>query len=463
MAREKMKDIIVLLPGILGSTLQKNGKDVWGISAGAVSNALWNLGANVQDLAIPDDQHDNPDYDDGVTATRLIPDAHLIPWFWKIDGYTLVSKTLKEHFELEEGRNYFEFAYDWRRDNRIAARRLWQQSRKWLADWRESSGNQDARLILIAHSMGGMVARYFLEVLEGWRDTRLLTTFGTPYRGSVNALNFIVNGLVKKVGFITLIDLSKMLRSFTSVYQLLPIYPCLDQGDGNLIKLDEAAGVPNLDAQRVKGAFNFQQEINDAVAENLKSEDYRDNGYSLHPVVGIYQPTFQSAQFSGGVYEAFQEYKNEDLTGDGTVPRISAIPLEMKNQNSAIFASEQHASLQNAASVLWQVRGLLSGLSIDFDKFKDLTGSQIGLEIDDAFEVAEPITVRARTEKKSNLTATIDDINTNAVIARSQLNKGIGEWQTAEFPPLSAGSYRVNVFDEKTEDYSVSDLFLVLP
>lgn len=462
MAREKMKDVIVLLPGVLGSVLQKNGKDVWGLSVGAFSNALWNLGANVQDLAIPDDQLDNLDYDDGVVASRLIPDAHLVPWFWKIDGYTLISETLKANFELEDGQNYFEFPYDWRRDNRIAARRLRQQSHQWLANWRERSGNKDARLILIGHSMGGIVSRYFLEVLEGWRDTRMLITFGTPFRGSMNALSFIVNGMVKKVGFIKLIDFSKMLRSFTSSYQLLPIYSCLDRGDGKLVKLNEVTDVPNLDPQRVKIAFDFQQEINDAVQENLKNEDYRNNGYSLHPIVGIYQPTFQSAQFSNGVFEALQEYEGEDLAGDGTVPRVSAIPIEMKDQNSAIFASEQHASLQNAPSVLTQVRGLLSGLSIDFDKFKDLAGSHIGLKIDDAFQVGEPVAVRARSEINANLIATITDVKTNAVIVRNQLNKGIGEWQTVEFSPLPESSYRITIVNEKNDANFVSDLFMVL-
>jgi hypothetical protein len=33
--------------------------------------------------------------------------------------------------------------------------------------------------------MGGLVARHYLEVFDGWRDTRMLVTFGTPYRGSV--------------------------------------------------------------------------------------------------------------------------------------------------------------------------------------------------------------------------------------------------------------------------------------
>ena len=80
--------------------------------------------------------------------------------------------------------------------------------------------------------MGGLVARYFLECLDGWRDTRMLITFGTPHRGSLNAVDFLVNGFVKKLGPLKVADLSDLLRSLTSVYQLLPIYPCVDLGPG---------------------------------------------------------------------------------------------------------------------------------------------------------------------------------------------------------------------------------------
>jgi triacylglycerol esterase/lipase EstA (alpha/beta hydrolase family) len=59
----------------------------------------------------------------------------------------------------------------------------------WLKAWRESSGNKDAKLILVGHSMGGVISRYYLECLDGWRDTRTLVTFGTPYRGSLKAIS----------------------------------------------------------------------------------------------------------------------------------------------------------------------------------------------------------------------------------------------------------------------------------
>ena len=94
-----------------------------------------------------------------------------------------------------------------------------------LAVWRRYTGNPDAKTILLAHSMGGLVARYYLEALEGHRDARALITFGTPYRGAPQALEPLVNGMRK--GWL---DLTSMIRSFTSVYQLLPIYQCIDTG-----------------------------------------------------------------------------------------------------------------------------------------------------------------------------------------------------------------------------------------
>ena len=76
------------------------------------------------------------------------------------------------------------------------------------------------RVALIAHSMGGLVSRYYLEVLEGWRDCRALITFGTPYRGAVNAVGFIANGY-KQIG----LDLTAVLRSCPAVRMIRPM-PC---------------------------------------------------------------------------------------------------------------------------------------------------------------------------------------------------------------------------------------------
>lgn len=184
MPRYAMKDVMVLLPGIAGSVLKKDGAVVWGYSAGSIGKALLTLGGTMQRaLVLPHDDPEIDDLDDGIVADALMPDLHLLPGLWKIDGYGRIADAIKAGFEVTEGKNFFRFPYDWRRHNKVAARKLARQAKQWLADWRESSGNSDAKLLLICHSMGGLVARYFVECMEGWTDTRALVSFRNALPG----------------------------------------------------------------------------------------------------------------------------------------------------------------------------------------------------------------------------------------------------------------------------------------
>ncbi|MEM9008559.1 MAG: lecithin--cholesterol acyltransferase, partial [Cyanobacteria bacterium P01_F01_bin.86] len=196
-----MKDMVVILPGILGSVLQKDGKDIWAISGQSIWNILTNADKAIADLKLGEDDPEKFDLGDGIRTTRLMADAHLVPGLVKIDGYTQTSKLITDNFDVTPGdiyndpedkaANFYHFPYDWRRDNRANARILKHFLDMRLKRWREVSGAQDAKVILMAHSMGGLVSRYYLEVLGGWQDARALFTFGTPYRGSFNAVNFI--------------------------------------------------------------------------------------------------------------------------------------------------------------------------------------------------------------------------------------------------------------------------------
>ena len=87
MAKQPMGDVVVLLPGILGSVLQRDGKDVWAMSAGAAFRALFSFGGSIKKLELDGDDPDVDDLGDGVTAPRILPDLHIVPGLWKIDGY----------------------------------------------------------------------------------------------------------------------------------------------------------------------------------------------------------------------------------------------------------------------------------------------------------------------------------------------------------------------------------------
>lgn len=361
-------DLVVVLPGISGSVLAKDGREVWGTSSGAIWRVVSSGGESIKSLELtaPDDPTLD-DLGDGVTAIRLVPDLHIITGLWKIDGYSGIIARLQSALGLEIGKNLFEYPYDWRRDNRVSARRLQRLCRQWLDAWRQVSGNPQAKLVLVAHSMGGLIARYFLEVLAGWRDARALISFGTPYRGSLNALGYLANGYAKGIGPLS-VDLSSTLRSFTAVYQLLPAYACLDSGSGDLKRVGEVQGIPGVDALRAAQALAFYREIGKAAEDNANLEDYRNAKYEIFPIVGIDQPTFQSASLAGGRVTLLQTIGGKDTSGHGTVPRISATPLELSKDHREIYVAEAHASLQNFDAALVNLTAVLSGTQIDLSR-----------------------------------------------------------------------------------------------
>ncbi|HET9441982.1 MAG TPA: hypothetical protein VFO65_01595 [Acidimicrobiales bacterium] len=458
MAKHPMGDVIVLLPGILGSVLERDGEEVWAPTPGAAWRALRSLGRNVKALRLTDDPVDEDVLDDGVTATRLVPDVHLVPGLWGIDGYSGIRRMILDSFDVVPGVTYLEHAYDWRRDNRVAARLLKARLDPALAEARKA--NPDAKAVLVGHSMGGLVARWYLEKLDGWRDTRRLVTFGTPYRGSLNALDFIANGFVKKVGPFTVADLSELLLSLTSVYQLLPVYPCLDLGGPELVRVAESEGVPHLDTKRAVAALtDFHRAIEAAVAQRPE------HAYEIHPVVGLTQPTLQSAALAGGAVKLLRSRLGNDESGDGTVPRVSATPIELGDNPSAVYASQKHASLQNADSVQTQLLGVLSQIA----GLGSIRETRLGLsvELDPVFEAGEPVglTVGA-TVPNLTLAATVTDLGTGVSDGPHPLREDGDTGFSLELAPRPPGDYRVTV---QGTDVSaqvvqpVTDVFMVVP
>ena len=458
MPRKVMRDVVICLPGITGSVLKKDGRDVWNLSGGALFNALRTLGRNIGDLKLEDDPADVDDLGDGITAPAVIRDVHLIPGLWKIDGYTKLVRHIETTFDVTHGQNLFEFPYDWRRDNRVAARRLQRQGREWLQRWRASSGAADAKLVLVGHSMGGLISRYFLECLDGWRDTRTLVTFGTPYRGSLNALETLVNG--KKIKFL---DLTDVARSFTSIHQLLPTYPCYDGGDGRLARVD-AGGIPHLDAGKAQAALGFHREIAGAVEGHLAEQEYLDARYGLGRIVGIKQPTLQSATRDGDRIRVSRAIGGADPGGDGTVPRPSATPLEFQDDQGAAFSAERHASLQNDDHVLLQLTGVLTGNAIDWSRFRSAVPMiDVGLDVPDLAPPGDPLVVRARPDREpaGGLLAMAVDVESGAERARAPLAPRPDGWHEAELAGLPEGLYRVTVLGAGAVE-PVTDLVTVL-
>lgn len=455
------QDLVIFLPGIMGSVLQKNGKDVWALSAQGAYGALTSLGKDLTRLTLKHDSPDAADLGDEVVATALFSDVHLIPGLWKIDGYDKVRAALARRAALRPGENYIEFPYDWRRDNRSSARKLEKNLPAWLERWRKMSGNNQAKVTFIAHSMGGLVARYYIECLGGWKTTRQLITIGTPFRGSLNALDFLSNGHYTDFAGMRIADLSALVRSFSSVYQLLPRYPCVDLGDKILRRPGEIGGIPNVDAARAKAALEFHHEIDRAVQRNAALPEYLNSGYFMRPIVGMYQRTKQAARLEGSKLAMRFELNGRDEGGDGTVPAPSAIPLggdttqQKAIDNSAAYFAGLHSSLQNLEPVSVHTSALL--LDRDFDEYR--SSLRYALQVEDVYTQKQPVVLVCSSESRATATLSIAEQNGSIRWAREGIVLHGREQTSVQVPPLTPGSYRATLYIAGRPQ--MSDVFIV--
>lgn len=449
-------DLVIVIPGLIGSVLEKDGKAIWGYTLGAAWRVVAGGALDLLQLKGADDERD--DLGDGIKATGLISDVQLIPGLWKLEGYSILAEKLVGDMKLVRNENYREFPYDWRRNNRVSAKKLAALVPGWLQEWRDKSGNVQAKVIFVVHSMGGLVARYYVECLGGWKTTRTLLSFGTPYRGSGNALGYICNGFSWDVGPLKAFDGTKAIRSFDSIYQLLPTYPFVDVGSTDLARVGDIE-LPNLDRRRASAAAAFHHEIETAQAANAKDEAYAVSGPKVRPVVGIEQPTLQSAKFDGATLEMLRSLGGRDLKGDGTVPRPSAIPLEL-TQQSASYVATTHSALQRDDGALGHVRGVLTEADIDLSKFREVGVGTLGLDLQHAYAADRAVEISAvASDYVQSIPGRITRLDAAQEETTITLRPAGGDKYVGSVK-LPAGLYRVNVAEQGF--HPVSDVFLVL-
>lgn len=443
--------VVVVIPGILGTTLTKDGKNIWDLNLLPIVGAAWN-GGGAQALALTEPDSQDEDLGDGVVAAHLVSSIEAVPGFWKLGGYSRMMEALRGVPGLTEGKNLFAFPYDWRRDNRVSARRLKKQTADWLATWQQSSGNANARLVLIAHSMGGLVASYFLNCLEGWRDVHTVIDMGVPYRGSAKALDFLANGFFGISGLAG----KESFASMDSVYQLLPTYKFVE-ADGALYRPHEIL-VAGVDASRAKTAWEFHEELTVARNKNAALDGY--DRVIIKPVVGVKQTTGQSAQLNGTKLKiANSEAAGGDHSGDGTVPRVSTTPVD-GNDAATMFVANQHAALAGDAIVLDHICAILGGTTIDMSQYRASTLSKVlSLHLPEIAIAGEAIRISAvASEHHQFLNADIADANGKTV---RQVRMFPTDGAHAAETTLPAGLYWVNVSGQRA--HTVGDVLVVLP
>jgi hypothetical protein len=218
---------VIVRPGVLGSRLEsrETGRSLW-------PGSLFDLvtGRRFAALALPLDPE---------AARDVVPGAVFFEAFGR-DYYGTIVRTLTEAGgdrcvpagALTPEADCVLLAWDWRRDLVEAAA----QVDEVIAELRRLRGDPALRVDLVAHSAGGLVARYFVrfggrDVLDAAQPETLLdpaaaaavrrvVLIGTPNYGSISTLQLAITGNDLGFGLATIPP--EVMATMPSLFQLLP-------------------------------------------------------------------------------------------------------------------------------------------------------------------------------------------------------------------------------------------------
>jgi pimeloyl-ACP methyl ester carboxylesterase len=446
-----MNDLVVVIPGIFGSRLvrQKHGKSVrvWDLSLRTLPHTLVELATS--DAVV------QPSASDGITADGLISEPSWLPDFFGVDGYT----TMVDHLQQRLGQRLLTFAYDWRKSNVTSAQQLADAAIPFLKDWRLQTGDDDCRLVLVCHSMGGLVARYFCEELGGAEYTRKIITFGTPHRGALKALSALVGP--KRWGFF---DASRLVSAWPSVWEMLPQYPCLLQADGGCAHLVDA-GLPGLASPRFTAAQEFWARIRTPADARVAAKT--EQPYEQQVFFGRVQTTPQYAKPDGNRVREISPGRDglEDRGGDGTVPSFAAIPIEWDTTELALPLLDKHAALATRLSALEHLLNTLDAEDVSRDKGAaatpdDLDGPGLVLNVPAMVQHGDKVVVELITTSAPKVTVEVTDHQsglTRPAFAEYTADGDRGYLLQADLGVLGPGTYTVKTLTLRP----VSDHILV--
>lgn len=232
------KPPVIVIPGILGSELinSKNGEKVWPSAFRTSEEGLpmsSDLSSNRDDL-VPGKIIET------VRLARVLPEVYV---------YRDLLEALRHYAGYREGDwdnpgadggsdTFYVFAYDWRKDNVANAIQLTHQ----IEHLKKELHQPDLKFNIIAHSMGGLIARYAALYGDqdlpkddslpqpnwaGARNIGKIVMIGAPNEGSADAFATLIagysitEGLRRRVPLLNKLSAEDAVRT-PSVFQLLP-------------------------------------------------------------------------------------------------------------------------------------------------------------------------------------------------------------------------------------------------
>ncbi|KAL3666109.1 hypothetical protein V7S43_008900 [Phytophthora oleae] len=315
---------------------------------------------------------------------------------------------LVDHFELDP-EQLIVASYDWRLPpSKLQERDKYFYSLKKKIEYTVELDGNNGGLVVIAHSMGSGVFRYFLEWLkeevgrnnwQKWIDTHISAYFavGSPLLGSAESLELISSGLTEGLP-ITQSDMRKLVVSFGSILSFMPIPSGLNSAkdDDVLITVRSQHGLipgndPVLSRNYTSADIASGQLFRDMSAydpvfgklEALRKKFYVEDPVldffkpwerppiaSVYSVYGVNVPTktffeYENAETPGHWFQV--QFMNEEgqeptcsKTGDGTVPyhSLSWAHTWLGSKGSSVRVTQTPQSVYFSAENITRVRAV---------------------------------------------------------------------------------------------------------
>jgi pimeloyl-ACP methyl ester carboxylesterase len=249
------------------------------------------------------------------------------------------------------------FWFDWRKDLDLAADELNRQINGWF--------DNNAPVHIVAHSMGGLVARTFIKKYGGrwktmWdRDGNgkaggRLVMLGTPNQGSF-AIPQVITGLediIRKIALVdirhSVHDLLATFNSFVGSYQMLP----------SPLAMPAINGLYNSGTYSRFNVNVPQPHLDNALVHHQWLQDVLDFDRMIY-IAGYDQPTFCNVSD----WTKLDKTEGYQLTqaGDGRVPHELGLLFspDKKQQVLTYYIKENHGNLSTNPTILTTLDQLL--------------------------------------------------------------------------------------------------------
>lgn len=320
---------VVFVPGLMGSELWLGSERLWPNPKHLISNP--------EIFRLPGDPR--------IEARNIVSDVIIVPNIIKLRQYSALGDYLEKGLGYTRGKDLLEFAYDFRQDIRLAAQHLAESIERWQVI---------APITIIAHSLGTLVTRYYVERLGGKRFVERIILMGGPHYGAPKSIASILIGpgiLPLGMGDDRMRDI---IATFPSAYQILPIYPCIIDQDGTYIDaLKDDSWLPERQRPFLSAARSFRHEL--GYLSSVPSVSIF--GYGLKTMLRV-----KVHRRSDGQWQKVDFV--EEIAGDGGVPSGSAVLKESEihpvfQEHGSLFVDDDvkmRLKVELTRSTTWQRR-----------------------------------------------------------------------------------------------------------